>query len=67
MESTQFKPVMDKIRIPRRERGRPRRTSAGMSAGKTHNTCATRADLRRRGYVHLGTVTATVLFTWFRS
>ncbi len=58
---------MDKIRIPRRGRGRPRRTPAGIGADKAYSNCATCVYLRRRGYVYLGTVTAAALLIWFRS
>ncbi|WP_344494249.1 hypothetical protein [Streptomyces enissocaesilis] len=60
MDSTRFNPVMDKLRLPRRRRGRPRRTPAGIGADETHSTRATRVDLGRRGHDHLGTVSSAV-------
>lgn len=47
-DSLGFAPVMDRIRIPRRGRGRPRTRPGRVLADKAYSSKAIRADLRRR-------------------
>lgn len=53
-DSLGFTPVMDRIRIRRRDRGRPRTRPGQVLADKAYSSKAIRADLRRRG------ITATI-------
>ncbi|MFD6150311.1 IS5 family transposase [Streptomyces sp. NPDC060243] len=51
-DCTQFKAVMDKIRVPRLDPGRPRRLPGSVSADKAYSNSLIRAHLRRRGIRH---------------
>lgn len=53
-DSLGFAPVMDRIRIRRRGRGRPRTCPGRVLGDKAYSSKAIRADLRRRG------ITATI-------
>ncbi|WP_455431592.1 IS5 family transposase [Streptomyces gelaticus] len=48
-DCTQFEPVMDQIRVPRKGPGRPRSTPDSVSADKAYSNRKTRAYLRKRG------------------
>jgi transposase len=48
-DSPQFQAVLDRIRVPRRGCGRPRRRPRRVLADKAYGSCANRAYLRRRG------------------
>ena len=48
-DSPQFQAVLDRIRVPRRGRGRPRRRPRRVLADKAYGSRANRACLRRRG------------------
>ncbi len=48
-DCTQFEPVMDKIRVPRAGRGRPRRTPDSVGADKAYSNRKIRSYLRKRG------------------
>jgi transposase len=52
-DCTQFEPVMDKIRVPRTGRGRPRRTPDSVGADKAYSNRKIRGYLRRRGIRHV--------------
>ncbi|WP_385117929.1 IS5 family transposase [Streptomyces sp. NPDC059134] len=52
-DCTQFEPVMEKICVPRRGRGRPRRTPASVSADKAYSNRKIRSYLRKRGIRHV--------------
>ncbi|MFF5767243.1 IS5 family transposase [Streptomyces tanashiensis] len=58
-DCTQFKSVLDKIRVPRPGRGR------AINRLKQHRSVATRHD--ERGYVYLGTATVAALTIWLRT
>ncbi|WP_328307859.1 transposase [Streptomyces sp. NBC_00442] len=47
--SPQFVPVLEAIRVPRLDPGRPRRTPVRVRADKAYSSAASRAYLRRRG------------------
>ncbi|WP_374704553.1 IS5 family transposase [Streptomyces sp. NL15-2K] len=49
----QFESVMDKIRVPRVGRGRPRRTPDSVAADKAYSNRKIRSYLRRRGIRHV--------------
>ncbi|MFF9402508.1 transposase [Streptomyces sp. NPDC014744] len=51
-DCTQFKPVLDKIRIPRPEPGRPRKKPDSLAADKVYSNGPCREYLRRRGIRH---------------
>ncbi|MCX4825656.1 hypothetical protein OG883_38585 [Streptomyces sp. NBC_01142] len=52
-DCTQSELVMDRIRVPRRGRGRPRRTPDNVGANRAYSNRKIRAYLRRRGIVHV--------------
>jgi transposase len=52
-DCTQFEPVMEKIRVPRKGRGRPRRTPCSVSADRAYSNRKIRAYLRSRGIRHV--------------
>ncbi|MFD3921527.1 IS5 family transposase [Streptomyces sp. NPDC058595] len=51
-DRTQFKPVLEKIRIPKAGPGRPRKTPDSVAADKTYSNGPCREYLRRRGIRH---------------
>ncbi|MFI9756308.1 IS5 family transposase [Streptomyces collinus] len=51
-DCTQFKPVLDKIRVPRIGLGRPRRKPDSLAADKAYSNGPCREYLRRRGIRH---------------
>ncbi|MFU9037365.1 MULTISPECIES: IS5 family transposase [Streptomyces] len=51
-DCTQFKPVLDKIRVPRIGLGRPRRKPDSLAADKAYSNRPCREYLRRRGIRH---------------
>ncbi|KDN88239.1 hypothetical protein KCH_00110 [Kitasatospora cheerisanensis KCTC 2395] len=51
-DCTQFVPVLEKIRVPRRELGRPRKKPDSVSADKAYSNGPCRQYLRRRGIPH---------------
>ncbi|MDV9188902.1 IS5 family transposase [Streptomyces sp. SR27] len=52
-DCTQFEPVLEKIRVPRTGRGRPRHTPDSVAADEAYSNRKTRAYLRRRGIRHV--------------
>ncbi|MFJ3339237.1 transposase [Streptomyces sp. NPDC086766] len=52
-DCTQFEPVTEKIRVPRKGRGRPRRTPCSVSADRAYSNRKIRAYLRSRGIRHV--------------
>ncbi|AJC52786.1 putative transposase [Streptomyces sp. 769] len=52
-DCTQFELVMEKICVPRRGRGRPRRTPASVSADEAYSNRKIRSYLRKRGIRHV--------------
>lgn len=52
-DCTQFEPVMDIIRVPRRRPGRPRRTPDSVSADEAYSNDKIRAYLRKHGIRHV--------------
>jgi transposase len=48
-DSPQFQPVLERIRVPRADRGRPRTRPDRVLADKAYGSRANRAYLRRRG------------------
>jgi hypothetical protein len=52
-DCTQFEPVMEKIRVPRKGRGRPRRTPGSVGADRVYSNRKIRAYLRNRGIRHV--------------
>lgn len=52
-DCTQLEPVMDKIRVPRKRRGRPRRTPDSVSADKAYSNRKIRGYLHKRGIRHV--------------
>lgn len=52
-DCTQFEPVMDKIRVPRLEAGRPRRLPDSVGADRAYSNSLIRKYLRRRGIRHV--------------
>ncbi|MGW1529287.1 transposase [Streptomyces sp. NPDC001588] len=51
-DCTQFETVLEKIRIPRHGRGRPRKKPDSLTADKAYSNCPCRECLRRRGIRH---------------
>ncbi|WP_373032562.1 IS5 family transposase [Streptomyces sp. NRRL B-2790] len=51
-DCTQFKPVLEKIRVPRPRQGRPRRKADSLAADKAYSNGPCRHCLRRRGIRH---------------
>lgn len=51
-DCTQFVPVLDKIRVPRRGLGRPRKRPDSVAADKAYSNGPCREYLRRRGIRH---------------
>ncbi|MFC4891322.1 IS5 family transposase [Streptomyces beijiangensis] len=51
-DCTQFEAVMDKIRVPRLDLGRPRRLPDSVSADRAYSNSPIRTYLRRRGIRH---------------
>ncbi|SOF02426.1 Transposase DDE domain-containing protein [Streptomyces sp. OV198] len=51
-DCTQFLPVLEKIRVPRRGLGRPRKKSDSVAADKACSNRPCREYLRRRGIPH---------------
>ncbi|OEV22220.1 transposase [Streptomyces nanshensis] len=51
-DCTQFKPVLDKIRVPRPGPGRPRKKPDSLAADKAYSNGPVREYLRRRGIRH---------------
>ncbi|MGW1594940.1 IS5 family transposase [Streptomyces sp. NPDC002343] len=51
-DCTQFKPVLDKIRVPRPGPGRPRKRPDSLAADKAYSNGPVREYLRRRGIRH---------------
>lgn len=51
-DCTQFRPVLEKIRVPRTGPSRPRRRPAGLAADKAYSNGPCREYLRRRGIRH---------------
>ncbi len=51
-DCTQFVPVLEKIRVPRRGPGRPRKKPDSVSADKAYSNGPCREYLRRRGIRH---------------
>ncbi|WP_328940322.1 IS5 family transposase [Streptomyces sp. NBC_00250] len=51
-DCTQFAPVLEKIRVPRRGSGRPRKTPDSVAADKAYSNGPCRQYLRRRGIRH---------------
>ncbi|GAA2767595.1 IS5 family transposase [Streptomyces paradoxus] len=51
-ECTQFKPVLEKIRVPRLGTGRPRKKPDSLAADKAYSNGPCREYLRRRGIRH---------------
>ncbi|MGR3875600.1 transposase [Streptomyces graminifolii] len=51
-DRTQFKPVLEKIRIPKFEPGRPRKKPRSVAAGRAYSNGPVRNYLRRRGIRH---------------
>ncbi|UKY55573.1 transposase [Streptomyces inhibens] len=51
-DCTQFKPVLEKIRVPKAGPGRPRKKPDSVAAGKAYNNGPCREYLRRRGIRH---------------
>ncbi|WP_389374501.1 IS5 family transposase [Streptomyces sp. NPDC002659] len=51
-DCTQFKPVLEKIRVPRVGPGRPRRKPSSLAADKAYSNGPCREYLRRRGIRH---------------
>ncbi|MFF9150601.1 IS5 family transposase [Streptomyces sp. NPDC014861] len=51
-DCTQFKPVLEKIRVPRIGPGRPRRKPGSLAADKAYSNGPCREYLRRRGIRH---------------
>ncbi|MGW0546585.1 IS5 family transposase [Streptomyces altiplanensis] len=51
-DCTQFKPVLEKIRVPRSGPGRPRKKPDGLAADKANSNGPCREYLRRRGIRH---------------
>ncbi|MFE2879358.1 IS5 family transposase [Streptomyces roseus] len=52
-DCTQFKPVMEKIRVPKAGPGQPRNTPDSVAADKAHSNGPCREYLRRRGIRHM--------------
>lgn len=51
-DCTQFKPVLEKIRVPRPGSGRPRKKSDSLAVDKAYSNGPCREYLRRRGIRH---------------
>ncbi|MFB6839915.1 transposase [Streptomyces sp. NPDC056361] len=51
-DCTQFKPVLEKIRVPKSGPGRPRKTPDSVAADKAYSNGPCREYLRRRGIRH---------------
>ncbi|MFD8964058.1 hypothetical protein ACFV0C_03485 [Streptomyces sp. NPDC059568] len=51
-DCTRFEPVLEKIRVPRPARGRPRKKPVSLAAGKAYSSGPRRQYLRRRGIRH---------------
>ncbi|MFF2205768.1 IS5 family transposase [Streptomyces sp. NPDC058145] len=51
-DCTQFKPVLEKIRVPRRGLGRPRKKPDSLAADRAYSNGPIREYLRRRGIRH---------------
>ncbi|MGW1270380.1 transposase [Streptomyces sp. NPDC002491] len=51
-DRTQFKPVLEEIRIPRTGRGRPRKKPDSLAADRAYSNGRCREYLRRRGIRH---------------
>ncbi len=52
-ESTQLEPVLDGIRVPRPDRGRPRKRPSRLTGDKGYSYPRCRQVLRRRGIPHV--------------
>ncbi|WP_256341595.1 transposase [Streptomyces sp. TLI_105] len=51
-DRTQFKPVLEEIRVPRLGTGRPRKKPDGLAADEAYSNGPCRNHLRRRGIRH---------------